>query len=333
MELNCSVANCHEEVIWQCSCPEKFTFCLNHIRSHSRTKKCSTINIKNIYLESLANKYKNALTNLESDYIKLAQEIIFEVNKCLKDNIKYIKTKKNEIVNLILDQQNEEADTIINWANSLKVLQRERKQYNLSLRKLLDIENNSIKVVKDEKFEGEYKITAKKLKEACAHIKGIETELKKTQEENKKLKDQFESAKKNNETCVEIKGIETELKKTQEENKKLKDELESAKKILGEEKDLLEEKNLKLNKDLQDLQQDLSSEVKSNEEYKTPALFEEFKSMIELETFLNMSLEQKKNLLAQMNFKEFQRDFIEKKWYINGIIIAKDNNYISICKS
>ncbi|OMJ65925.1 hypothetical protein SteCoe_37420 [Stentor coeruleus] len=302
MKLNCSVINCPGEIIWQCTCPEKFKFCLNHLRDHSNVKKCFAENIKDKCLEFMARQYQNALNHLESDCLKLVQVMMAEIYECLKDNINCIKRKKNEIKDLILSQQTDQANDIISKANTLKVLQREKekKQYNLSLRKLLGIDNSSLQIVTDaEKLEADLECVKKKFEEACAKIK----------------------------------SLEVEHKASQEKNKKLADELEPAKKSLVQEKKMLKEKNSKPRKDLQNPQENLSSAVKKNEENKDSILLEEFKSMIKLENLSRMSDKKMKNLLTQMNLQDFQRGFIEKRCYIKKIFITNDDNYIFICKA
>ncbi|OMJ65256.1 hypothetical protein SteCoe_38682 [Stentor coeruleus] len=193
MDFKCSVSRCLEDVAWQCNCPEKFKFCLTHskeLMSHSRLKKCLAGNIKDKYLELLAKQYKNALNHVESDCIKLTQEMICEIYNCLKDNCNYLKKKKNEINNLILSEQKNKAETIANWANTLSILQRGKNQYCLSVRKLLGIDNSNIKIVIDwEKLEEELNTLRKNFEESCKKINGLEKELKNSNETNKKLSD------------------------------------------------------------------------------------------------------------------------------------------------
>ncbi|OMJ65134.1 hypothetical protein SteCoe_39148 [Stentor coeruleus] len=200
MDFKCSVSRCLEDVTWQCNCPEKFKFCLTHskeLMSHSRLKKCLAENIKDKYLELLVKQYTNALNHVESDCIKLTQEMICEINNCLNDNWNYLENKKKEINGLILSDQKDKADIIVNWANTLNILQREKKQYCLSIRKLLGIDNTNIQIVTDwEKLEEDLKTLKKSFEESCKKNNGLEEELKNSIETNKKLSDELEYTKK-----------------------------------------------------------------------------------------------------------------------------------------
>ncbi|OMJ65178.1 hypothetical protein SteCoe_38909 [Stentor coeruleus] len=184
MDFKCSVSRCLEDVAWQCNCPEKFKFCLTHgkeMSNHSSLKKCLTESIKGKYLELLVKQCTNALNHVESDCIKLAQEMICEIN------------------DLILSEQKNKANTIVNWANTLSVLQREKNQYCFSVRKLLGIDNTNIKIVTDwERLEEELKTLRKNFEESCKKINGLEKELKNSNEANKKLSDELENTKKKN---------------------------------------------------------------------------------------------------------------------------------------
>ncbi|OMJ73745.1 hypothetical protein SteCoe_27515 [Stentor coeruleus] len=201
MDFKCSVGECLESITWQCDCPEKLKFCLTHSKemsNHSRLKKCHTVNIKEKCLGILADHYKNALNHFESDCIKLTQEMIYEINNCLNDNWNYLQKKKKEINDLILSEQNDKADTIVNWVNTLNILQREKNQYYLSVRQLLGIDNANIKIVTDlEKLEDNLKILKKNFQESCEKINGLEKEFINSNENNKKLSDELEDTKKN----------------------------------------------------------------------------------------------------------------------------------------
>ncbi|OMJ81606.1 hypothetical protein SteCoe_17878 [Stentor coeruleus] len=231
MDLKCSYSGCPKEVFWQCTCLEKFTFCDAHARDHSKVKKCFEENIRNKYIDSLAKQYKNALCLIESDYIKLAQEMIAEVNGCFIDNLCYLNRKKKEVNDLILNEQIDQAETIVNWSNTLNIMQRERKSYYLSLRKLLCIDNSFIKIVTDtEKLEDDLKKIRKDFEESLNKINGLEKELKNSQ----KISEEFE------------------LKYEHEKNK------------LNQEKKYFEEQIVMLRKGIEELDKKSSPEVKED---------------------------------------------------------------------
>ncbi|OMJ65537.1 hypothetical protein SteCoe_38042 [Stentor coeruleus] len=233
MDLKCSYSGCHKEVVWQCTCLEKFIFCEVHVRNHSRIKKCLAENIRNIYIDSLAKQYQNALSHVESDYIKLAQEMIAEVNSCLRENICFLKKRKKEVNDLILNEHIDQAETIVNWSNTLNILQRERKSYYLSLRELLCIDNSFIKTVTDtEKLEDDLKKIRKDFEESLNKINSLENELKNSYKLNQKISKEFE--------------LEYEFEKNK----------------LNQEKKYLEEQNSMFRKDLEELKKKLSLEVK-----------------------------------------------------------------------
>ncbi|OMJ65277.1 hypothetical protein SteCoe_38637 [Stentor coeruleus] len=161
MDIKCSFPNCLSEAFWQCNCPGNP---MKHVKTN--------------YLNFKAKSNQNALIHVENESIKLSQEMIKEVKNCLESNIYYLNKEKGKIKDLVFNNSGNEAQEISNWAKSLNISKRDKKQFILSTQKLLGVDNNSINIVTDaEKLEDDYKKNKISLEEAIENIEKIEKEL------------------------------------------------------------------------------------------------------------------------------------------------------------
>lgn len=94
-------------------------------------------------IQAKLSQSKNALNQLSLDIIALADQMIKEINKCVKDNLSYIKEQKSKIERFILGHIKDPCNDIINWANSLKLHQRNKNNFIQVGLNLLNIKANN----------------------------------------------------------------------------------------------------------------------------------------------------------------------------------------------
>ncbi|OMJ90115.1 hypothetical protein SteCoe_7603 [Stentor coeruleus] len=298
MEYKCSYPDCQEDAFWECSCSGNLKNCDTHSRTHSKEKQCLTKYVKNYYMELLTKKYQNALNRLESDSIKLAQEMINEVNICLRNNFDTIKSVKQKIKELVFNDSKDQAEILTDFANSLFIMRRYKKDFVLSVEKLLGFKkyfdkDDLVSEYHEDEFEFENVTT---FEEAFSKIIEIKKDLKESYEKNKILVEEFDVVRHNL--------------------------------VLENEEFKLE--NFELKNELYKLKVTLSNYDKVSEEFNSNTT-ENLIGEINIDNFSTLLLEKKKELIARMDFKDFSRDFIYKKWFIYQINLTTIKDHIFIC--
>lgn len=184
MDSNCSYRKCYNTSSWRCICPGKPEYCDLHASYHYMEKQCQIERIedRNVFKLKIG---QNALKKIELECLKLAQEMINQINLQLKGTLKYLKAKKNDLKDFIHKNMGTQVNTILNWANTTNVANNNQGQFNLIVQKLFDINNSSRNFTNIEKFETDFDLK-KELAEAYIKINEIE---KLNTSKNNKVKD------------------------------------------------------------------------------------------------------------------------------------------------
>lgn len=107
MDIYCSYSECNKKANWECQ--EGFKFCDFHTRKHSSEEKCYCKPCELLILKSKAKKEQNVLNKLNLQSVQLADIMINNINNCLEANFSYIKNRKNQIMDFVLNKQNKKS--------------------------------------------------------------------------------------------------------------------------------------------------------------------------------------------------------------------------------
>ncbi|OMJ72267.1 hypothetical protein SteCoe_29347 [Stentor coeruleus] len=141
MDINCKFTNCTERANWECTCQGNPKFCKFHIELHQSKAHCYFKPFDPLVIIIAKIKtMQNALTLLESESIGLANFMTIEISSNLRNIISHSKEKKNQIKLLILNNQNEEAQSIVTWANNLIFAYKNHDEFKLYLKNFLHID-------------------------------------------------------------------------------------------------------------------------------------------------------------------------------------------------
>ncbi|OMJ65144.1 hypothetical protein SteCoe_39096 [Stentor coeruleus] len=210
MDKNCGTSGCDKLATLKCTCKEEYKLCDWHMKKHSAVVGCYYKSFDKATLMLAIKDKLNALDNLSTETIQLASRMIIEINSYLKKNLAYIKKRKSQMVNFISENKNEQVDSIVSWAKSLKPLNRNKSDFICCMENLLCIDQNSLsELIGIEKLKN-------KIEENI--YGGAKNTIKKQEEELIKYKEMYENK------LNEIKEIE---KKYNEEVKQDEDNLQS----------------------------------------------------------------------------------------------------------
>lgn len=162
--LHCAELGCMKIAVLECSCKEKKRLCHIHSSSHASKFKCflSSVEEETLMIQSKFYQSKNVLKQLSLDIISFADLMIKKINKCVKDNLIYIKEQETKVDSFIIGHIKDPFNEIMNWADSIKLFQRDLNKFTQVVTSFLDIkESNIIKEpsssICDTKFDGENK--------------------------------------------------------------------------------------------------------------------------------------------------------------------------------
>ncbi|OMJ65034.1 hypothetical protein SteCoe_39657 [Stentor coeruleus] len=234
--------------------------------------------------------------------------MINEIKICLQHNQNSLLAKSYEISNLSLENLTNQFNNIIQWANTLNILDRNKNEFSLSVKKLLEIDQTSIIISNNnQNLENQLKANISKLDQAVNKIKFLEKDLNEKEILNQQLRNE-------NHELNEI------IKKNRESER-----------LLENEKIGLNEQISKLQKKIVDLQQRLGAAERKIEENRKDVENNRIRSMDKLDDFSSMSLDEKKEYLIQNNYQGIKRDVNEKKLCIDGIYLSNDSDYVFVC--
>lgn len=266
MENSCEIPGCPKLACLECTCKEKHKLCMEHMEKHSAFVGCFFKSYSEFTMKFIIKIKQNALNNLTTESIQLASYMIVEINSYLKRSLAYIKNNKNQIYKSILNRENEMADNIVSWAESIKLLNRNRSDFICCMKNLLCIDQNSSnELTYTESLKNKFGKLESDYEEAKNIIQEKERLLyeykEKYENEQNKIK---EIEMKSNEPSKKLDAAEKELdkwKKICEENQKIienyeaetalniKKYNEACKKINSIEKELVQAKNSVQEKD------------------------------------------------------------------------------------
>lgn len=115
MFFPCSIKGCKKPSTMQCTCSGKFLFCFNHIGLHSYKSGCNSINISKEISENETklNNFKKVLTSEREKLIKIAFEMISEIQKFLNYGLSYIDEQKKIVDKMINTYNHQDLNNII----------------------------------------------------------------------------------------------------------------------------------------------------------------------------------------------------------------------------
>lgn len=312
MNYRCSSSNCSSDVIWECSCPEKLKHCSAHMESHSTEVSCLMRNIRRDILQAQARKIQNdiriTLDYLGTDLVQISEVMINEIKICLRHNQNSISAKKHEVTSLSLENLHEQSNNIIQWANNLKILDRNKNEFSSTVQKLLELDpSSSIIPNNNQNLENQLKSNISKFDQALNKIKSLEKDL--------------------NEKGVLNQQLQKENHDLNEAIKKIRE----SERLLGNEKRGLNEQISNLRNQNADLQQRLAAAEKRVEENRKSTENNRIRSKVKSDDFSSMNLDGKREYLIQNNYQGIKRDVNEKKLCIDGIYLSNDSVYIFVC--
>lgn len=176
MDSKCSYPNCFKIASWECECPDKPKYCDLHGYNHFANGQCQRQCIK----KRNALKLKigqNALKKVEVECLKLAQDMISQVNIHLIGSLKYLKAKKLALNDFIHQNMEVQANTILNWANATNLTDQNKSQFNFIIKRLFDLDNFSQHFIDIAKLEADSNLKKIELEQAYIKISQIEKEL------------------------------------------------------------------------------------------------------------------------------------------------------------
>lgn len=175
MDYYCFESECKNLATFECSCPNKFIICANHIANHMKKFKCATRNIEDKIYTMKVISTKNALNNLILDVTLMGELMISEISRVIKENIAYIERKKRLLYGSVVPS--EYIEKTIKWAKGIDIKNRSRTLLNLNILYLLNIKGDSENIESKIKSELSYIECGKKYSQACETIKRLENLL------------------------------------------------------------------------------------------------------------------------------------------------------------
>lgn len=215
---------------------------------------------------------QNALNDLSTECIQLANCMITEIDNYLKGSLANIKKEKRQIYNFILKKENEQADNIFLWAKSLQLLKRKRTDYLCCMKNFLCVDRNSSYDFIDienlrkkiEKLERDYEEAKTIIQEKDRSIREYKEECENKQNEVKELE------KKYNEISEKLNNVEKEFdkfKKICQENQNIINTYEAEKNLNINSHNACQKSLDQANTRIKSLDSDIANQ-KNNEETK-----------------------------------------------------------------
>lgn len=157
MDSVCGYQGCIEKAYWRCTCQEQYRLCKSHMKKHSTFVGCFSKSFDPNLLLARAKSKGNVLKRLNSESVWLAEKMIIEINKCLKENFADIKEWKKQINIFILNNQDEQAENILKIASKFDLIHREQIEFSVSTRNLLSIKENTTNEINNfQKLQEEF---------------------------------------------------------------------------------------------------------------------------------------------------------------------------------
>ncbi|OMJ65146.1 hypothetical protein SteCoe_39069 [Stentor coeruleus] len=205
MDKSCGEPKCPKQASHKCTCKKEFKFCKKHMEEHSAMAGCYIKAFHEGAILHIIRKKQNALKNLSLESIQLARFMNNEINTCLEENLVCISKKENQIYNFIINRKNEEADNIIAWAESLRLVNRNRANFIKNTKNLLCIDfksENEITEIekleeKIEKLKSDYQKARNKIKVQKQKLAEYEKMYESNQNEIKKITNNYNETRRN----------------------------------------------------------------------------------------------------------------------------------------
>lgn len=142
IDFRCDLSICIDRALWECNCNKYF--CEKHILLHSSKARCQIIHIEVKYKEIIekCTEDKNALKGVQASIIKVAKNMILEVNRRLIENLMLIKEEKAQIKKFAQNLNISSIQNTINWTRDLSIINQNSTFFSLNVIRLLSVKEN-----------------------------------------------------------------------------------------------------------------------------------------------------------------------------------------------